>query len=139
VARPRSPISLDSFVPARLLDGLELHLGETGPTLEADGCGSLLLWSEALRTREDPVFSGSVVGRVLSETPDTVIRVKLEPTGMEQEPSHEGRFGFASLLPGVYHLVLITPQGPITRREIRVFAHREYALDLEVKREVGEF
>ena len=131
-----NPISLDSFVPALLLDGLELHLGETGPTLEADGCGSLLLWSEALRTREDPAFRGSVVGCVLSETPDTVIRVALESSGMDREPSHEGRFGFASLLPGVYQLVFITPQGPVTRREVRVFAHRESAIELEVKREV---
>lgn len=128
------PFTLDYFVPAALLDGLELHLGESGPTFEEDGCGSLLLWSEELRRPEDGPFRGSLAGRVRSEPPDTVIQARIEPGGAEEDLGRDGGFSFRELLPGEYELVFLSPHGPVTRRTLRVFAHRESVVELDVGR-----
>jgi len=129
------PFTLDYFVPGALLDGLELHLGEGGPTYEEDGCGSLLLWSEELRRPGDGPFRGSLVGRVRSEPPDTVVGARIEPGGVEEEIRRDGGFSFRELLPGEYELVFFSPHGLVTRRTLRVFAHRESVVELDVSRE----
>jgi len=129
-----NPFTLDYFVPAALLDGLELHLGEGGPTYEEDGCGSLLLWSEELRRQGDGPFRGSLVGRVWSEPPDTVVRARIEPDGAVEEVGPDGGFSFLELLPGEYELVFLSHNGPVTRRALRVFAHRESVVEVEVVR-----
>ncbi len=128
----RDMLTLNTLVPARLIDGLELYLGQNGPTLAQDGCGSLLLWSDASRTREDQPFRGSIRGMVRSQLPDSVIRVVLKPPGSSTRPSDIGLFRFDDLLPGPYELDLMGPEGSLWRENVRVYAHHESSVELSV-------
>jgi hypothetical protein len=104
---------------------------------EEDGCGTLLLWSEDLRSPQDRAFHGGIEGRVTSSSADTVRRVDLEPVGLRRVPGPEGAFAFSELLPGEYELVLSTRSGPITRMKLRVFAFWKSRVDLEIGKDPG--
>ncbi len=156
VADLKAPIPLDSFVPARALDGLELHVGGEGPTFEPDGCGVLLLWSAEMRRREDLPFRGRVEGRVRSTSPDSIVGLELETQGgavaLELEPpgsavalepglpvaavvpDPEGGFEFRDLLPGTYRLWFLGAGGRITGQDVRVYAHQVSRVDVEMRR-----
>lgn len=123
---------LDEVFPIQALQGLEYHVGSEGPVFEEDECGSLLLWSEEMRTLEDRPFRGAIVGTVLSSPPDSVVRVELEPTGSGRVLGPEGQFSFLDLLPGEYELVFFTRSEEIARATLRVFAFQGSRLDLEV-------
>jgi hypothetical protein len=125
-------LDLSTLVPTRLLDGLELYFGPGGPTYEEDGCGALLLWSEALRSREDRPFKGSLRGMVRSRAEDTVTEVELEPIHQVRKPSGVGLFRFDSLPPGAYRVVFAGPDGPIARQDVRIYAHQESTVELSV-------
>lgn len=125
-------LNLDTLVPVRLLDGLELYFGPDGPVYEADGCASLLFWSEALRSREDRPFRGSIRGMVRSQASDTVLEVHLTPGSVVKVPSDIGLFRFDGLFPGLYQLVFQGPDGPATRQQVRVYAHQEAAVEVSV-------
>jgi hypothetical protein len=126
------PVSLDEFFPVHVMDGLEYHAAPEGPIFEEDGCGSLLLWSQVLRTRQDRTLHTSIEGRVLSSPPDTVLQVELEPVGKRQAVGPDGEFAFRGLLPGEYEVVFLTDTRPIARLHARIFAFRESRFDLEV-------
>lgn len=128
----RNLLNLNTLVPSRLLDGLELYLGRNGPTLAADGCGSLLLWSDASRTRDDQPFRGSIRGMVRSQLPDSVMRVVLKPPGPSKVPSGVGLFRFDNLLPGPYELDLMGPEEMLWREKVRVYAHQESSVELSI-------
>jgi hypothetical protein len=132
----RSPtgerVSLDEVFPVRVMDGLEYHAAPDGPVFEEDGCGSLLLWSQELRTPQDRTLHTSIVGRVLSSPPDTVRQVELEPVGRRQAVGPDGEFAFRDLLPGEYEVVFLTDTRPIARLRARIFAFRDSRFDLEV-------
>ncbi|MBT8397739.1 MAG: carboxypeptidase regulatory-like domain-containing protein [Gemmatimonadetes bacterium] len=126
---------LDDVFPMRAIQGLEYHVGSEGPVFEEDECGSLLFWSEEMRTHQDRPFRGTIEGTVLSSSPDSVIRVELEPTGARGVPGPEGGFSFPDLLPGEYELVFFTRSEAIARATLRVFAFQGSRLDLEIGKE----
>jgi hypothetical protein len=125
-------ISVDEILPMRVIDGLEYHIAPDGPVYEEDGCGSLLLWSREMRTRQDRTLRTSIAGRVLSSRPDTVLRVELEPMGRHQTPRSDGEFSFPDLLPGEYELVFVTDSGPVARLKARAYGFRESRFELEL-------
>ncbi len=128
----RQMLNLNTLVPTRLIDGLELHFGEDGPTFASDGCASLLFWSETLRSRVDRPFRGGIRGIVRSETPDTVLRVQISPGDVSKEPSGVGLFRFDGLLPGAYRLLFAGPEGPVTEQDVRVYAHRTSSVEVSI-------
>ncbi len=123
---------LDDVFGVRMLEGLELHAGLEGPILEEGECGSLLLWSEGLQTPGDRSFHGTIEGTVQSTGVDPVIRVELEPTGVEQLLGSDGSFAFVDLLPGEYEVAFHTRAEVIARANLRVFAFRASRFDLEI-------
>lgn len=128
---------VDDLVDGRVLSGLELHLGLEGPVRDPEGCGALLLWSEELFTGWDQPFRGRVAGVVGGELADTVKEVVLEPDGQRIRPDRQGRYRTAGVLPGVYEVVFLAPQGPLLRRWTRVYALAETRVDVEVARDPG--
>ncbi len=128
---------VDDLVDAQRLSGLEVHLGADGPVRDPDGCGALLLWSEDLFTGWDRPFRGQVAGRVRGELADTVEAVLLEPDGQRIRPDAQGRYRTAGVLPGLYEVVFMAPQGPLLRRWTRVYALAETRVDVEVERDPG--
>jgi hypothetical protein len=125
-------VSLDEVFETRAIDGLEFHLAPDGPVFEEDGCGTLLLWSEDLRSPNDRAFQGEIQGRVTSSSADPVLRVDLEPVGLSRVPGPEGAFWFSGLLPGEYELVFSTRSGPTARMDLRVFAFWKSRVDMEI-------
>jgi hypothetical protein len=126
-------VDLDTLVPARFLDGIEVHFGPDGPTWTADGCGSLLLWSSVQYRRVDEPFRGSLRGFERSAPPDTVLQVRLDATGKTVVPTAIGLFRFDDLLPGLYQVAFLGPKGVITRQEVRVYAHQEASLEVRIE------
>jgi hypothetical protein len=124
--------SVDEILPMHVIDGLEYHIAPDGPVYEEDGCGSLLLWSREMRTRQDRTLRTSIAGQVLSSRQDTVLRVELKPVGRHQAPRFDGEFSFPDLLPGEYELVFITESGPIASLKARAYAFRESRFELEL-------
>lgn len=132
---PMSPVeSVDGVVPARLLTGLEVHRGSEGPVQDPEGCGALLLWSEAVAEAGLLPFRGRVVGAVRGDLADTVVAVRLEPDGQRIRPDRAGRYELAGVVPGVYEVVFMTASGPLFRRSARVYAFADTRVDVEVSR-----
>lgn len=135
-ARSRSgaQIGLDEVVPKYLIDGLEYHHAPDGPVYERDGCGSLLVWSERLRTPHDRLFHSSIIGKVESAPPDSVLQFRIEPGGGKEVPDQTGRFSVPGLLPGEYEVSFHTSGGPVTGQALRVYAFVESEVQVQVER-----
>jgi hypothetical protein len=127
-------LNLDASVGLPELDALELHLGPDGPVYDPEGCGSLLLWDHSMQHVEDPEFLGSIRGQVESESPDTVVGVRIEAGGLLQRPDSAGFFFFSGLLPGEYQLEFIIPERPVVRYRARVYAYEESRVEMKVQR-----
>jgi hypothetical protein len=132
--------TLDFLARTRDLYGLELHVGDEGPLMDESGCGVLLLWSdvsplEGARVERrlleaDEPFRGQVTGTFWGEGADTVVEVVLEPGGRIGSFDRQGEFVFRDVLPGLYHVVVRGPSGPLAREPVRVFAYADSWIDL---------
>ena len=127
-------VDLDARVGVPDLDALELHLGPDGPVYDPEGCGSLLLWNQSMRHVQDPEFSGSIRGQVLSQSPDRVAAVRIGSSGPLQRPDSAGVFLFRGLLPDEYQLEVIVAEGSVGRQSVRVFAFTESQVTLQGRR-----
>ena len=125
------PINIDQVIPMHLIDGLEYHRGPNGPVLAVDGCGSLLIWSQDLRTPDDPAFRGHIVGRVTSSANNPVSEIEVLKD-IRSLPSEGGRYSFLGLLPGPYEVLFRTASGSVHRQEVRVYAYEETRLDVQI-------
>jgi len=134
LSRSGAQIGLDEIVPKYFIDGLEYHLAPNGPVYERDGCGSLLVWSERLRTPHDRLFHSSIIGKVESAPPDSVLQLTIEPGGIKLVPDQTGRLSVPGLLPGEYEVSFHTSGGPVTGQAVRVYAFLESEVQVQVER-----
>jgi hypothetical protein len=124
--------TLDFLVRTADLDGIELHTGPEGPLLDEDGCGVLLLWSDAPLLRSDVPFTGTVEGTFWGDGAELVSEVTLEPGGQRATFDRNGEFVFREIRPGLHWVVVKTAAGPVSRERVRVYAFARSWIDVPI-------
>lgn len=131
-----SALHVDRFLDPHALSGIEVFDAATAPVGRLDDCGAILLWSFRLADSRDPVFTGSVSGRVTrlpGSQPLAGIRVTLEPGALVRVTDDAGRFDFGSLPPARYRVAATGPDLGIWSTLVRLRAGSTANITIELE------
>lgn len=134
IDRAGSRLDIDGLISPRSIAGLEVHLGSEGPVHVPDGCGAVVLWTPYGLDASTAAFQGRVVADIRGSAADTVIALRLDPGAGYLRIGGAGIHTLQAL-PGLYELLFLSASGPLDRRSVRVYAHYEAWVELEVSRD----
>jgi hypothetical protein len=130
--RASRPMRFDDLLRLSEVDGIELYGPDERPVADA-ACGTLLLWSSALRPQIDEPFVGRVRGTAVDGTGLAVegVRVSLQPLGLSAVTDANGQFSIEDVPPGEYEMRAVAEGASpwIGNVRVRAFA----VLDIELR------